>query len=85
MAKALRKVDHLIEKVGIGIVQTVESKYQKYLNDPSEKNAKDYVVWRLRLHRRLKNNVEVLEAINDARNLGLYDEEPGKLCWNCVF
>jgi len=85
MAKALRKVDHLIEKVGIGIVQTVENKYQKYLSDPSERNAKEYSLWRLRLHRRLKNDVEILNAINEARNLGLFDENPGKLCWDCSF
>lgn len=85
MTHALQKVDHLIEKVGIGIVQTVENKYQKYLADPTERNAREYTLWRLRLHRRLKNDVEILEAINDARNLGLYDEDPGKLCWNCVF
>jgi predicted HTH transcriptional regulator len=85
MARALQKVDHLIEKVGIGIVQTVERKYQKYLEDPSERNAREYVLWRLRLHRRLKNDRETLDSINEARNLGLYDEEPGKLCWDCVF
>jgi hypothetical protein len=85
MAKALQKVDHLIEKVGIGIVQTVENRYQKYLAEPTERNAREYTLWRLRLHRRLKNDVEILEAINDARNLGLYDEDPGKLCWDCVF
>jgi predicted HTH transcriptional regulator len=85
MARALQKVDHLIEKVGIGIVQTVENKYQKYLAEPTERNAREYTLWRLRLHRRLKNDVEILEAINDARSLGLYDENPGKLCWDCVF
>jgi predicted HTH transcriptional regulator len=84
-AKALRKIDHLIEQVGIGIVQTVESKYQKYLDSPSERNAKEYCLWRLRLHRRLKNDGKILEAINEARNLGLFDEKPGKLCWNCIF
>lgn len=85
MAKALQKVDHLIGKVGIGIVQTVENKYQKYLAEPTERNAREYTLWRLRLHRRLKNDVEILEAINEARSLGLYDENPGKLCWDCVF
>jgi hypothetical protein len=85
MARALQKVDHLIEKVGIGIVQTVETKYRKYLEDPSERTAREYVLWRLRLHRRLKNDREILDSINEARNLGLYNEEPGKLCWDCVF
>jgi hypothetical protein len=85
MARALQKVDHLIEKVGIGIVQTVENKYNKYLADPSERNAREYTLWRLRLHRRLKNDVETLVAINDARSLGLHDDRPGKLCWDCLF
>jgi hypothetical protein len=84
-AHALNPVDHLIAKVGLGMVQTVESYYQKYCESPSEKNAKAYCTWRLRLHRRLKNDRELLDAINEARNLGLYDEKPGKLCWNCDF
>lgn len=85
MARALNKTDHLIEKVGIGLVQTVERYYQKYLTVPSEANAKQYVLWRLRLHRRLKNDQATLDAINEARGLGLYDENPGELCWKYIF
>jgi hypothetical protein len=85
MAKALQKVDHLIGKVGIGIVQTVENKYQKYLAEPTERNAREYTLWRLRLHRRLKNNVAILEEINEARTLGLMDIRPGKTCWDMNF
>ena len=83
--KPLSKTDHLISKVGIGIVATVERQYQKYLAQPSETNAKSYCLWRLRLHRRLKNDNILLEAINETRNLGLYDENPGKTCWNLTF
>jgi hypothetical protein len=83
--RALDPVDHLIEKIGVGIVQTVESYYKKYLESPNEKNAKAYIVWRLRLHRRLKNDRATLEAINEARNLGLFDENPGKTFWDCEF
>ena len=82
---ALDPVDHLIAKVGIGIVDTVERYYQKYVAKPNEANAKAYCLWRLRLHRRLKNDVPLLEAINEARTLGLYDEQPGKLCWDYDF
>jgi hypothetical protein len=81
----LDPIDHLIAKVGIGIVDTVERYYQKYTAKPDEANAKAYCLWRLRLHRRLKNDVPLLEAINEARTLGLHDEEPGKLCWECDF
>jgi len=81
----LDPVDHLIAKVGIGMVDTVERYYQKYLEKPNEANAKAYCLWRLRLHRRLKNDVKLLEAINEARNLGLHDEDPGKTYWDCDF
>lgn len=82
---ALDPVDHLIAKIGIGMVDTVERYYQKYQAKPNEANARAYCLWRLRLHRRLKNDRSLLDAINEARNLGLYDEEPGKLCWDCEF
>jgi len=83
--RALQPVDHLIAKVGIGIVDTVERYYQKYLAKPNEANAKAYCLWRLRLHRRLKNDQDLLDKINEARNLGLYDETPGQTCWNLHF
>ena len=82
---ALDPIDRLISKIGIGMVQTVESYYQKYCNRPNESNAKAYCTWRLRLHRRLKNDRDLLDAINEARTLGLYDEKPGKLCWDYEF
>jgi hypothetical protein len=82
---ALDPVDHLIAKVGIGIVQTVERYYQKYCEQPNDKNAKAYCTWRFRLHRRLKNDKVLLNSINEARNLGLDDDRPGKTCWDCDF
>lgn len=82
---ALNPVDHLIAKVGIGMVQTVERYYERYTQQPNDKNAKAYCLWRLRLHRRLKNDQALLDSINKARNLGLYDENPGATCWNLHF
>ena len=84
-SKPLSRTDHLIEKVGIGIASTVERYYEKYTEKPNEANARAYCLWRLRLHRRLKNDKETLEAINEARNLGLFDEKPGNTCWDIVF
>jgi hypothetical protein len=81
----LDPTDHLIAKVGIGIVDTVERYYQKYLAKPNDTNARSYCLWRLRLHRRLKNDKSLLKAINEARNLGLFDEAPGKTLWDCEF
>lgn len=83
--RSLSKVDHLIERVGIGIVQCVEKYYATWKEKPNEANRKKYLLWRLRLHRKLKNDRKTLDEINLARNLGLYDEEPGKLCWDLNF
>ena len=82
---ALNPVDHLIEKIGINMVQAVESYYERYCATPNEANARAYVKWRFRLHQRLKNDHNTLDAINEARNLGLYDEKPGKTFWDCEF
>ena len=84
-SRSLDATDILINRVGIGIVETVERYYQKYLDKPNEANAKAYCTWRLRLHRRLKNDKALLEQINEARTLGLYDEKPGKTCWDLDF
>lgn len=78
-------MDHLIAKVGMGIVDTVGRYYGKYLDKPSDLTAKQYCLWRLRLHRRVKNDKKLLDKLNSARNLGLYDENPGKTCWNLDF
>ena len=83
--KALRRVDHLIQKVGIGILGCVERYYEAYKEKPNEANAKRYCLWRLRLHRKLNNDRATLDAINEVRNLGLYDEAPGDLCWDYDF
>ena len=83
--RALRRVDYLIEKAGIGLIQVVEKYYGAYLEKPTPANAKKYALWRFRLHKRLKNNRAVLEEINEARNLGLNDIGPGRLCWDYNF
>lgn len=82
---ALNPTDHLISKIGINLVQAVESYYQRYCATPNEANARAYIKWRFRLHQRLRNNRETLIAINEARNLGLFDETPGKTFWDCEF
>jgi hypothetical protein len=80
--RALRKVDHLIENIGIPLVEAVRSSYDAYLADPKNpKKAESYRKWRLRLHLRANNNREVLELINEYRVLGLTDDGPGELCF----
>jgi hypothetical protein len=81
----LSKADRIIEKVGVGMVEVVKSKYDEYLEKPNKKNALEYCKWRLRLHRKLNNSRDRLEEVNTARALGLYDENPGPLCFDLEF
>ena len=83
--KALREADHLISRVGIGIVEAVEKSYLAYKEKPTEVTARRYRTWRLRLHQRLNNDKKTLESINELRGLGLFDEVVGPTCWDYDF
>ena len=81
--RALRRVDHLVEKLGVPLVEAVKSSYSAYLADPKNpKKSENYRKWRLRLHLRANNNREMLELIDEYRELGLNDDGPGKPCWD---
>lgn len=81
--RALKRVDHMVDKLGVALVEAVKSTYNAYLEDPKNpKKAENYRKWRLRLHIRAKNNREQLELIDEYRELGLNDDGPGKLCWD---
>jgi len=84
--RALRKVDHIVERLGVALVEAVRSTYEIYLEDPKNpKKAENYRKWRLRLHMRAHNNRDQLELISEYRNLGLNDTDPGELCWDYDF
>ena len=81
--RALRRVDHLVEKLGVPLVEAVKSSYDAYLADlKNPKKAENYRKWRLRLHLRANNNRKMLELIDEYRELGLNDDGPGKPCWD---
>ena len=83
--RALREKDYLVNKVGINLYQAVSQTYEAYLAKPDEKTAKKYCTWRLRLHQKFNNNRELLENFNTKLELGLFNEDPGKLCWDLDF
>jgi hypothetical protein len=80
--RAMKKVDHMVDKLGINLVEAVKSTYEAYLEDPKNpKKAENYRKWRLRLHMKANNDREKLELIDEYRGLGLNDDGPGELCW----
>jgi len=84
--RALKRVDHEVEKLGVALIEAVKSSYEAYLESPKNpKKAENYRKWRLRLHMRANNNREKLELIDEYRELGLNDDGPGELCWDYDF
>ena len=76
-----RYAGRLRMRAGSGLVAAVESCYTAWQAKPTERARKDYMLWRLRMHLKWNGNLEFLEELNEAFNLGLKDEEPGPLYW----
>lgn len=71
------------EKIGPQLVQAVANTYSQYLESPTEKNQRLYLTWRLRIHLRCNTFMRRdLEIVNEHFNLGLNDDEAGKLMWD---
>ena len=76
-----RYAGRLRMRAGSGLVGAVESYYATWQKKPTERNQRDYMLWRLRLHLKWNSNPEFLLELNEAFNLGLMDEEVGELYW----
>ena len=69
-------------KIGPDLVTLVRDSYEKWKENPNPKTKQAYLKWRLRIHLRANHERELLELVNEAYNLGLYDEEAGDLYWD---
>jgi len=68
-------------KAGSGLIGALESYYTQWQAKPTDRLKRDYMLWRLRLHLKWNGNPEFLEELNEAFNIGLYDEEVGETYW----
>ena len=76
-----RYAGRLRMRAGSGLIGAVESYYELYQTKPTERNKKEYMLWRLRMHLKWNSNPEFLEELNEAFNLGLHDDEVGETYW----
>jgi len=68
-------------RAGAGLIGAFESYYAEWQKKPTDRLRRDYMTWRLRLHLKWNGNPEFLEELNEAFNIGLYDDEVGETFW----
>ena len=68
-------------RAGSGLIGALESYYTQWQAKPTDRLKRDYMLWRLRLHLKWNGHPEFLEELNEAFNIGLYDEEIGETYW----
>ena len=68
-------------RAGAGLIGALESYYESWQKKPTERAKREYMTWRLRLHLKWNAHPEFLKELNEAFNIGLYDEEVGETYW----
>ncbi len=76
-----RNAGRLRMRAGSGLIGALESYYEAWQTKPTERNKREYMLWRLRLHLRWNSNPEFLMELNETFNIGLTDSEPGPTYW----
>lgn len=77
-----KKLGQLKMRAGHAIVDALEAYYSQWQTKHTEKVQKQYMKWRLRLHRRWNSDIEFLEELDEAFNIGLNDSTIGKTLWD---
>lgn len=77
-----KKAGALKTRAGIGIVDALENWYQAWQTKHTDRNKREYLLWRLRLHLKHNSDPEFLKELDDVFNIGLYDEEIGPTYWD---
>ncbi len=68
-------------RAGAGLIGALESYYSQWKATPTDRLKKEVMTWRLRLHLKWNSHPEILQELNEAFNIGLYDEEVGETYW----
>ena len=77
-----RKAGKLKTRAGIGLVSALENWYAAWQTKHTDRNRREYMLWRLRLHLKHNSDPAFLEELNDTFEIGLFDEEIGELYWD---
>lgn len=79
-----RKAGKLKMMAGAGMIDALENWYSQWKTKRTDRNRREYMTWRLRLHLKHNGNIEFLQELDEVFNIGLYDEEIGKTFWDVV-
>ena len=77
-----RKAGKLKTRAGIGLISALENWYAAWQTKHTDRNRREYMLWRLRLHLKHNSDPQFLEELNDTFEIGLFDEEVGELYWS---
>ena len=78
-----RKAGDLKMQAGAGLLSAVENWYSQWKQNPKHGRARrEYMTWRLRLHRRWNHDPAFLEELDEYFEIGLHDSEPGDTFWH---
>ena len=77
-----RKAGSLKTRAGIGLVSALENWYKAWQTQHTDRNRREYMLWRLRLHLKHNSDPEFLRELNEVFDIGLYDEEIGQTYWD---
>ena len=77
-----KRVGGLKMSAGPGMIGALESWYAAFKKKPTERNRRETLLWRLRLHLKFNHDPEFLQELDEVFEIGLVDEEVGPTYWN---
>lgn len=77
-----KRVGDLKMSAGAGMIDALESWYAAFKKKPTDRNRRETLLWRLRLHLKFNHDQEFLQELDEVFEIGLVDEEVGPTYWN---
>ena len=77
-----RRAGKLKMRAGVGLVNALETWYKAWQTKHTDRNRREYMLWRLRIHLKHNSDPEFLIELNDTFDIGLHDEEIGETYWD---
>ena len=70
-------------QAGAGLIDALEAWYGACQTKLTDRNKRECMLWRLRLHLKFPDDEEFLEKLDETFNIGLRDETIGKTFFDC--
>lgn len=77
-----KRVGDLKTSAGSGMIDALEAWYAQWQKSKTDRNRREYMLWRLRLHLKFNGDKDFLEELDDVFAIGLCNEEIGQTFWD---